>query len=70
MSVVVTSRMFPSQVEDELIALADKLRATGQAHPDPRAKTLCETAACVLLGLQRAFHEYEVGRSGPRARAQ
>lgn len=49
-------------MQDELIALADKLRETARTHPDPRAKALCETAACVLLGLQKAFHEYELRR--------
>ncbi|MGH3497718.1 MAG: hypothetical protein ACRDP1_09675 [Nocardioidaceae bacterium] len=44
-----------------LTELAEHLRSDVTKVDDPRAKALFETAAEVLLGLERAFADFEAG---------
>ncbi len=45
----------------KLTALAEHLRGDVEKVDEPRAQALFETTAEVLLGLERAFADYEAG---------
>lgn len=49
------------QIRARLGELAEHLREDVRKVDDPRAKALFETSAEVLLGLQKAFADYEQG---------
>jgi hypothetical protein len=46
-------------LKKELTALIDHLRADAERVHEPQAKALFETSAEVLLGLHKAFSDYE-----------
>lgn len=48
-----------SKIKDQLDALTKHLRDNIEKIDDPRAKALFEVSAEVLLGLQKAFSDYE-----------
>lgn len=50
-----------TQVRDRLTGLAEHLRQDVTKIDEPRAMALFETAAEVLLGLAKAFEDYERG---------
>ncbi len=49
------ARMFKSELDE----LADRLRAATTKETEPKAQALYETAAEVLIGLAKAFEDYE-----------
>ena len=48
-----------ANVKKEFIALVDQLREDVLKMEDPSAKALFETAAEVILGLEKAFTDFE-----------
>ena len=52
-------REHTSKVKKELSALTDHLRRDIEKLNDPAAKALFETSAEVLIGLQKAFTDFE-----------
>jgi hypothetical protein len=47
------------KMEQRFKETAEHLRTDVEAIDDPRAKALFETAAEVLNGLEKAFHDYD-----------
>ena len=54
-------RRHTMKTRTKLTGLADHLREDVRKVDDPRAKALFETTAEVLLGLEKAFADYEEG---------
>ncbi len=48
-----------ANVKEQLQELVDHLREDVKKVDDPKAKALFETSAEVLLGLKKAFEDYE-----------
>jgi hypothetical protein len=53
-------RRHTTQIRSRLSDLAEHLREDVLKVPDERAKALFETSAEVLVGLEKAFADYEV----------
>ncbi len=54
-------KVHSNNIKEELQKLADHMRKDINRMDDPQAKALFETSAEVLLGLKKAFNDYEKG---------
>jgi len=52
-------RQYTRKMEKRFRETVDSLRSDIKTLEDPRAKALFETAAEVLTGLEKAFHDYD-----------
>lgn len=55
------AREHTANIKQEFTMLIDHLRDDVKKVDDPSAKALFETAAEVLIGLNKAFSDYEAG---------
>ena len=62
-------RHHTAKIRDMLTGMVDHLRADIEKVPEPRAQALMETTAEVLLGLRKAYEDYELGEEPAWRRA-